>query len=563
MTGLSRVSKRSRRGTAPKKPKIKCYRTAIYIRLSRKDGGHGRKDSIYIQKQICTDFVKKHPEMLLTKVYIDNGLTGTTFERDAFEELMDDVRAGRIDCIVVKDFSRFGRDALDAVDLIDVIFPSLDVRFISLLDDYDSENPACTEDHVSNILKHFINDYYARKVSAKLVQAHKQSRERGEFWGARPPYGYKRSPESSKILIPDDEEKKIVQKIFYWYVFEDMSSYDIAKELNTMGVWSPQESYELREYGKRKRKKKILWRADGICTIIQNPVYIGAAVYGKTKQMLAENVLLHLIPRQQWEIKENIWEPLIEKSIFEKAIEICKERWRDSLQIWAINDKKEHAANGPLRRKVFCGNCMKRMQRTRSGPNRYQYFYYTCATTQYSNNICSLKYVNEKYIFEAIEIALRQQIRLAVSYQKKYGEDFFKSLQAECELNINKAKEKYESYQVKLQRLFEHYATGVLNKEEYMEIKKDYAEEQEKAGETLEKIQKRSSALLDAQKAKIDWGEELIRYQNFKTITNEIADRFIDRVIIKNAQEITVIFWFGDIFEEELLEEEGGLSHAI
>ena len=255
---MPRTSKRNRRaGTVPKQSKIKYYRTAVYIRLSRKDGGHGRRDSVYIQKQICTDFVKKHPEMLLTEVYIDNGVTGTTFERDAFEELMEDVRAGRIDCIVVKDFSRFGRDALDAVDLIDVIFPSLDVRFISILDDYDSENPACITDRVSNILKHFMNDYYAREISAKLVQAHKQSRGRGEFWGPKPPYGYKRSPESSKMLIPDEEEKKIVQQIFRWYVFEDMSASDIAKELNSQNIWSPLESHEIREYGKRKRQDKI------------------------------------------------------------------------------------------------------------------------------------------------------------------------------------------------------------------------------------------------------------------------------------------------------------------
>ena len=560
---MPRVSKRQRKGTVQKTPKIKYYRTAIYIRLSRKDGGHGRKDSIYIQKQICTDFVKKHPEMLLTKVYIDNGVTGTTFERDAFEELMDDVRAGRIDCIVVKDFSRFGRDALDAVDLIDIIFPSLDVRFISILDEYDSENPACVENRVSNNLKHFMNDYYAREISVKLVQAHKQSREKGEFWGARPPYGYKRSPESSKIIIPYEEEKKIVQKIFFWYVFEDMSSYDIAKELNAQGVWSPQESYELREYGKRKRKDKILWRMDAIRTILQNPVYIGAAVYGKTKQMLAENVPLHLIPRSQWEIKENVWEPLIEKSIFDKVIEIGKERWRETLQIWAINDNHAHSANGPLRGKIYCEHCMKRMQRKFKVSESRPVYSYFCATTRYSDNICTLKYVNERYIFEAIESALRQQIRLAVKFQKKYGDSFYKSLKAECELNINKAKEKYESYQVKIQRLFEHYATGIIEKEEYIEIKKDYIEEQGRARKTLEEVQRRSEELLDTQKAKIDWGEELIKYQNFTTITNEIADRFIDRVIVKSYREITVIFWFGDIFEQELLEEEGGLNYAV
>ena len=136
-------------------------------------------------------------------------------------------------------------------------------------------------------------------------------------------------------------------------------------------------------------------------------------------------------------------------------------------------------------------------------------------------------------------------------------------MKVECELNLNKAKEKYESFQVKLQRLFEHYATGIIDKEEYIEIKKDYTEDQERARETLEEVQKRSEELLDAQKAKIDWSEELIKHQKFTTITKEIADRFIEKVIIKSYQEITVIFWFGDIFQSELLEEEGGLSYAI
>ena len=344
---VPRVSKRKKKGAVLAASLARYYRTAVYVRLSRKDGGHGRRDSIYIQKQICTDFVKKHPEMLLAKIYVDNGVTGTTFSREEFERLKPDVPPGNIDSIVVKDITRFGRDAIDAVDLIDVIFPSLDVRFISVLDDYDSENPACTQDRVSNILKHFMNDYYAREVSAKLVQAHRQSREKGEFWGARPPYGYKWSPESKKILIPDEEEKKIVLQIFDWYVFCDMSSYDIAKELNALGVWTPEESHEIREYGERKRKKKLLWHSAFICQLIQNPVYIGAAVYGKTRQMLADNVPLYLVPRQEWDIKENVREPLIERAIFDKAIEIAKQRWREPLEVSAVNENRPQRANRP------------------------------------------------------------------------------------------------------------------------------------------------------------------------------------------------------------------------
>ena len=161
---MPKVSKRGQRRQSSK-PEVKYLRTYIYVRLSEKDGGHGRRDSIYIQKQICEDYAKKHPEMLVVKVYADNGVTGTTFQRDAFEELMEDVANKKVDCIIVKDFARFGRDALDAVDLIDVIFPTLNIRFVSVMDEYDSANPACVEDRTTNILKHFMNDYYAREVS--------------------------------------------------------------------------------------------------------------------------------------------------------------------------------------------------------------------------------------------------------------------------------------------------------------------------------------------------------------------------------------------------------------
>ncbi len=280
---MPKVSKRGQRRQSSK-PEVKYLRTYIYVRLSEKDGGHGRRDSIYIQKQICEDYAKKHPEMLVVKVYADNGVTGTTFQRNAFEELMEDVANKKVDCIIVKDFARFGRDALDAVDLIDVIFPTLNIRFVSVMDEYDSANPACVEDRTTNILKHFMNDYYAREVSEKLVQAHRLSRERGEFWGSRPPYGYQRAEENSKKLVPEPEEAEIIRQIFYWYVFEEMSSYDIARELNGRKVLGPEDSYQKRKQGKVPEKRR-LWRSDGIRKILQNPVYIGAAVYGTMRAL--------------------------------------------------------------------------------------------------------------------------------------------------------------------------------------------------------------------------------------------------------------------------------------
>lgn len=559
---MPRVSKRKK--TVSENPQTKYYRTYLYIRLSEKDGGHGRRDSIYIQKQICVDFVKKHPEMLIMKTYIDNGVTGTTFEREAFEQLMDNVRGGKVDCIIVKDFSRFGRDALDAVDLIDTVFPTLGVRFISVLDEYDSENPSCVENRVNNILKHFMNDYYAREVSQKLIQAHKISREKGEFWGARPPYGFERSPENGKILVPEQEERKIVEQIFYWYVFEDMSSYDIAKELNAMNIPSPAESYELRHYGKTKKKKRTYWGADRIGRILQNPVYIGASVYGKTKQMLCENIPLHLIPREQWDIKENTREKLVERSVYDEAQRISMERWRDTLQIWAANPQKESAANGPFLGHIFCGKCGKRLKRRKSSDNeKYKYFRYECSTSKVTNETGCVRGINEKYIVNAVSASLKYQIQLAVDFERQYGMEFYTQLELEAKQSVRHAKEQYEKYEVQLEQLFEHYATGILDKEEYQEIKSIYLKEKADAHNALIEIQYHNQNLLDRLKAKIDWAEELLRYQNFKEINRGMVERFIDRIIVNSVFEMTVVFWFADIFEQELSDTEGGLSYAI
>lgn len=559
---MPRVSKRKKKDEI-KELQIKYYRTYIYLRLSIKDGGHGREDTIYTQKQVCMDFVNKHPELVIEKVYADNGVTGTTFDRPEFELLMEDVRAGKVDCIIVKDFSRFGRDALDAVDLIDVVFPSLSVRFISILDDYDSENPACSQDRVTHILTHFMNDYYAREVSGKLVQAHKISRDKGEYWGAKPPYGYDRSPESSKKLVPEKTEKEIVRKIFYWYVFEDMSSYDIAKQLNAENTLSPSEHYEMRKYGKVKQEQRRYWRADGIRKILQNPVYIGCAVYGKTKQKLCENLPLFLVPRKQWEVKEGVWEAIIEKSVFEKAQQLQAEHWNDTLNAWAENPDKEHAANGPFLGRIYCEACGKKLARINIGVKGNPYFYYYCPLTRISKQEHCIVSVNEKNIMEAAVTALRYQIGLATDFRKRYGEEFYKDLEKESKHQIVKKREEYEKYNHKLSQLFEHYADGILDKDEYLEIKKTYTDEQQEAYQKMAETQNHYQELLDRLKEKIDWADALIKCRRFKNLNKGIVERFIEKIIVKSGKEVTVIFWFHDIFTEAISGQEGGTPDEL
>ncbi|MCD7883529.1 MAG: recombinase family protein, partial [Lachnospiraceae bacterium] len=454
---MARTSKRkSRAGVETALPeRIKRDLTAIYARLSIRDGGHGREDTLETQKQICIDFIKKHPEMDLVDTYADNGVSGTTFARPEFERLMADIKSGRINCIVVKDFSRFGRDALDAVDLIDVIFPTLGVRFLSVLDEYDSENPACSRDRVTHILTHFMNDYYAREVSAKLVQAHRQSREKGEYWGGRPPYGYERSETDRKSLVPLEDERKVVRDIFNWYVIDGETFYQITRKLNKIGIPSPAESYEKRKYGACKKEKKYIWRQDIVRTIILNPAYVGIAAYGKTKRMLAENIPFQLIPREEWEMSENAWESLVDKSMFDKAQEINLKQWREWQEARKKGSKRTPSADGPFIGKIYCGCCGNHMARINSGSEKTESFTYFCSVAFYTENEKCVAYVREDTIMEAVSASLRYQISLAKDFKRKHGDDFYSKLKEESELRIKRMMDKSEKYNSKIAQLYE------------------------------------------------------------------------------------------------------------
>lgn len=708
----------------------KIYRAVVYLRLSDEDGDNRESDSISNQRILIHSFLKSHPEIQVVKECVDDGYTGTNFNRPGFQEMLRMLEEGEADCIIVKDLSRYGRDFSGVLQYVERILPkmgvrlilvndnydsltpnrdfltlrfkslindlypadtsksvrshlyvkmtagqcvapfafygylkseedkhklvmdevaasvvrdiyhmkmqgysltdiseelnrrgiltplrykqvylkqklktgfrltekpvwmptmvrrillderytgvliqgktttpTLNIRFISVMDEYDSANPACVENRTTNILKHFMNDYYAREVSEKLVQAHRLSRERGEFWGSRPPYGYQRAEENSKKLVPEPEEAEIIRQIFYWYVFEEMSSYDIARELNGKKVLGPEDSYQKRKQGKEPEKRR-LWRSDGIRKILQNPVYIGAAVYGKTKQMLAQNIPLQMIPKEQWEVCENAWEAVVERAIYEKAQEIAKERWKDTLDNWAANPKEKQGADGPFKGRIFCGHCGRRLGRSRSGGNeKHKYMVYKCPSFSLTDHTECFRTVNEIYINQAVKAALRYQIQLAVESKKTYGAEFYQKLEQEVAEKIKNARQKYEKYGRKLETLFEHYATGLLDCKEYQEIKSIYQEEQQAARQNMKQIQLRGQHLLDQVKARMDWTEELLKYQRFQKIEKGIADRFIEKITVYSKDYVEIVFWFGDLFEKELEKEldnmEGGLPYAV
>ena len=218
----------------------KIYRAGIYLRLSREDGGIGESNSIQSQRELALSFVDGHSDIQVYGFYVDDGYSGVSFERPGFGQMMRDVETGLVDCVIVKDLSRLGRDYIEAGRLIQKTFPALCVRFIAITDHYDSLTAGYNEFSLVLPVKNFVNDSYCRDISCKVRSHQTAKRERGEFTGAFPVYGYRKDPGRKGRLVPDAYAAQVVRDIFAWRL-EGISAAAIARRLNEFGILSPME----------------------------------------------------------------------------------------------------------------------------------------------------------------------------------------------------------------------------------------------------------------------------------------------------------------------------------
>lgn len=289
------------------------FKVAMYLRLSQDDEKYDKNfkvesNSISNQRLQIKDYIAKQQDMELAKEYVDDGYSGINFERPAFKAMMEDVITGNINCIIVKDLSRFGRDYIDSGRYLQRVFPSLDVRFIALNDNYDSFTASETEKNLVIPFKNFINDNYCRDTSAKVRSVCKVKRKQGQFISNYAPYGYEKDKEDKHKLVIDKEAYDVVQKIFSMKL-EGYSSYSIAKHLNETGILSPME--HKRAKGIRYKtgfstKAVAKWDTPAINRILTNEIYIGTLQQGKREKINYKLDKVVSKDRSDWiEIEDN------------------------------------------------------------------------------------------------------------------------------------------------------------------------------------------------------------------------------------------------------------------
>ena len=304
-------------------PGQRIYRAGGYVRLSMEDSGRPGADTIGNQKELVRGYIEGQPDMQFVGLYCDNGRTGTDFARPEFERMMQDVRTGVIDCIVVKDLSRFGRNYRETGNYLERIFPFLDVRFVAVSDQFDTLNAERSLDGYIIPLKNMINEAYSKDISKKVGSGYVIKQRRGEFTGTWAAYGYQKCADDPHKIEPNEETAPVVRDIFRQRI-SGMGYTQIARELNRQGIASPARYHYLKGDAKSERYASAKWSPKVVGDILLNEVYLGHMVQGRKRQSFGEGKKQQLLPRAEWTVVRNTHEPLIDEDTFRKVQESAK-----------------------------------------------------------------------------------------------------------------------------------------------------------------------------------------------------------------------------------------------
>lgn len=501
-------------------------RTGAYIRLSREDGDKAESDSIVNQKKLVQEYVLNEKDLILQEFYVDDGWSGTNFNRPAFQRMLWDIENKRLDCVIVKDLSRFGRDYIDTGRYLERYFPEKQVRFISVTDGIDSGKQ--TYDILVPI-KNIFNEQYARDISKKVHSAIKTKQKAGEFIGAFAPYGYKKSSSDKNKLIVDPYAGKIVQRIFQMYL-EGMGKLTIAKRLNKEGILCPSqykkacgENYRSKGEGKRE----LYWTYSAIHKILQSQVYAGDMVQGrKTQKMRGKQKTLD---KNMWITVNNTHEPIIDKETWNKVQNLMMRKTRQA-QI----KKEENIFAGFLK----CGQCSGAMVKKVVGGKENKKICYCCGTyVRLGKDYCSRHEISYQALEEIVKADLKN-----IAENMKDLEDMAKKAEKNLQ-GRTPGQDVLLRYQGELARLkkmkkaiYEDYREGLINKEEFLMFGREYREKEDL---TERKIQE----MLKGENNGMGWEGDLW----LKKLVENQDILYLDRNIIAEMVSGIQIFEEGNI----------------
>lgn len=568
------MARKSRKAQAQPVAEVKkeaaALPTAIYARLSVENSGKDDDgNSLQNQIAVCEDYLDGCPHLRLTEVYSDNGRTGTVFDRPAWNRLMDDVRTGKIQCIVVRDLSRFGRDYVETGSYLEKIFPALGTRFISVKENFDNFTCGNAMESLSVSLQNLVNAMYSRDISKKVSTALRAQMETGRFRNRNLPYGYLWNGDKTAYVV-DEEAAAVVRQIFEWKR-QEVSVYTIVERLKAGDIESPER--HKRRAGTRNGDniQGEGWCPSTIRGILQNRAYIGEMICGKSETALYKGLKKHVTETDKWIVVPDAHPPIVSISDFEAVERQMREdsAHRETAMEWSTDIRA--GMIDLFAGKIFCADCGKRMYYKRQRIQCKGVVFrgvYDCSThLRRGHGTCFKHAMRQDALNEKVFNAIRDQLQVALDYEKLLlamrggsGEasvrEKHKAAVASVKLRLNALKKKRAG-------LYESYVEGILNEEEYAFAKQTYEEQYEALNRLLDEAVERRERFLASISPDNKWLTMMRGAAGMTGLTQELVDAIIEKVLVYGGGRIEVVFNYNDVFYAmlecvEQIKEAGG-----
>lgn len=525
---------------------IRRWRLGEYIRLSKEDLKKGKDDSNSVknQRDLLNDFYQKHiEEFESVSEYVDDGHTGTDANRENFQRLLADVMSGKINCVVVKDLSRFARNYSDAGSLIDNLFVQMGVRFISLAENVDSfTNP----DSVSNIIvpiTNVMNDNYCYQTSKKIRQVFDYKRRNGQYIGAFAPYGYIKHPKDKHKLIVDPDAAETVKLIFSLFL-QGTSKRAIALHLNEHGVPSPSAYKLLKGLPVSTRGyDEPMWGGRMIHAILTNPTYTGDLAQGRSRVKSYKVHQIETVPREEWVEVAGTHEAIINYETFDKVQALLKRDTRTSPE-----GRKVHLFSGFLK----CADCGRAVTRCVSKNN---HVYYACSTYKNrSRTACTMHSIKHERLEAAVLFGIQYQVHLAVSYSEAIARINSAPTKKSQSFRLDELITTKEKELVKITRykqsLYQDWKDGEITQQDYRSMKADYERQVEALSDVLERLTAERAELANGVDNEHPALVAFMKYQNIDKLTREALIDLVDHIKVYENGNISVKCKFADEFRK-------------
>ncbi|HHK1542424.1 TPA: recombinase family protein [Streptococcus pyogenes] len=544
---MARTSKRYIEKKSEKTER-KVFKTGIYTRLSNERTEEWREKSYSIETQIlsCKEYALKENIDVL-EVYTDYEYSGTNFERPSFQNMMQDIRDRRINCIIIRDLSRLGREYLEMGRLIDKVFPFLGVRFISVNDKLDTVKETDSKKSFEVTLKNIINDMYAKDISVKIKTSKHNRARNGYFIGSVPPYGYKikKSKEGQKLVI-DENVRFIVEEMFE-LTLQGKSQYEVAKHFNEKGYAPGMIYYKTGRVYREDDDPE--WNKGTISKMLTNPAYTGTLVQGVKQQNLAKGIKQHFVDESQYIICENAHEAIISKEVHEKILRERRERKKNHVFSSPMHNFENRDYENRFKGLVINNNTGKELnRRTRIYGKNKDRLYYSFQNERFSGSIKPEKsvFIMERDLDQAISDKISEFIMKTTSKTKfvnRIKARFNKAIDT-FEKDIENLKRKNLNEENIIQRAYEEYSLGKIDRDEYL-LRREIAQSHMATFDNeISAIEVNISQLKKERLKSTKWINDLYASKNLKKLPGDLIHSLIEKIIVYDKHEFEIVFKF-------------------